>query len=168
MVSVTEHPAVVPLSTTSAKLGVHDYLRKGILPSRGWYRILPVPVACSIMLQHLPVSKEPIAVRCCSPGRGVRGSKSVGIEHLIRFVESPRFRCVFGNALGQYLYNRAAAFPIPIVLAQSVDNVCQRGFMRTLRLVTSTVASRQHEERAPILESYGERECPRFLGRSYR
>ena len=87
MVRVTEHTAVVPLSTMSAKLRVRDHLWTGSLPNSGGCRILAVPAACSIMLRHILRSKESIAVRGYSPCLGVRAGKWAGVKDPSRFGE---------------------------------------------------------------------------------
>ena len=88
MVRVTEHTAVVPLSTMSAKLRVRDHLWTGSLPNSGGCRILAVPAPrSSIMLRHILRSKESIAVRSYSPCSCVRAGKWAGVKDPSRFGE---------------------------------------------------------------------------------
>ena len=120
--------------TVVARLGT--YFRKRILPNWDLYLIVSVPVAYIVIFHYVPMYGAQIAFRNFSPIKGIWGSPWVGFEHVVRFAESFSFWRIFGNTLGLSIYHLAAGFPIPIMLALSLNYARSRAFKKTVQLVT--------------------------------
>lgn len=77
-----------------------------------------------------------IAFKTFHPKKGIWGSPWVGFKHFIGFMNMYNFRSVLLNTIGISVYSLAAGFPIPILLALSINEVTNKRFKKTVQLVT--------------------------------
>jgi putative aldouronate transport system permease protein len=97
--------------------------------------ILP-PLAFIILFQYGPMYGLQIAFKDFNGRLGIWGSPWVGMKHFARFFRDPSFSRILGNTIGLSLYEFIAGFPVPILLALSLNEVRRRGFKKTVQMVT--------------------------------
>ena len=85
---------------------------------------------------YWPMYGIQIAFRNYTPVGGLTGSEWVGLDHIIRFVESHNFWPLLRNTLVLAIYELIAGFPIPIILALALNAVRQKYFSRVVQLIT--------------------------------
>lgn len=85
------------------------------------YLFLLIPIAYIILFNYVPMYGVQIAFRDFSAARGITGSPWVGMKHFIRFFTSPNFSSLIINTLRVSLLNLVLGFPIPIILALSLN-----------------------------------------------
>ena len=105
---------------------------------RNWqlYVLLILPLAWLIVFRYAPMYGAQIAFRQYSPAFGIEGSPWVGIANFVRFFNSPKFEPVIVNTLVISFYSLVAGFPIPILLALSLNQIRTRFFRNTVQMVT--------------------------------
>ena len=86
------------------------------------YLVLILPVAYIIIFRYLPMYGAQIAFRNYRVSKGIWASDWVGLYHFQRFVTSYQFGRVMINTLGINVYQLIAGFPIPIILALSLNS----------------------------------------------
>lgn len=86
------------------------------------YLILLIPVIYIIVFKYVPMYGAQIAFRTYSAKKGFFGSPWVGLYHFKRFFGSYQFIRVVSNTLGISVYMLIAGFPIPILLALSLNS----------------------------------------------
>ncbi|RAP78591.1 sugar ABC transporter permease [Paenibacillus montanisoli] len=77
-----------------------------------------------------------IAFKNFSPVKGISESDWVGLKHFKRFIDSYDFWRIMRNTLTLSLYDLAVGFPLPIVLALSINYANQKAFKKTVQMVT--------------------------------
>ena len=77
-----------------------------------------------------------IAFKNFFANRGILGSPWVGLRHFERFFNSYYFWRLLRNTLGIGLYELLVGFPIPIILALSINEVAHKRFQRFVQNVT--------------------------------
>ena len=105
---------------------------------RGWqlYLLLALPVAWLLIFAYYPMYGAQIAFRDFLPGKPILQSEWIGLENFQRFFESPMFMRLMQNTLGLSLYSLVVGFPIPIVLALSLNQLQTGFFKRTVQMVS--------------------------------
>ena len=105
---------------------------------RNWqlYALLILPVAWLIVFKYVPMYGAQIAFRQYSPAFGIEGSPWVGLANFERFVNSFKFEQVIVNTLVISFYSLIATFPIPILLALSLNQVRTRFFRNSVQMIT--------------------------------
>ena len=105
---------------------------------RNWqlYVLLILPLAWLIVFRYAPMYGAQIAFRQYSPAFGIEGSPWVGIANFVRFFNSPKFEPVIVNTLVISFYSLVAGFPIPILLALSLNQIRTRFFRNTVQMIT--------------------------------
>lgn len=105
---------------------------------RDWqlYALLALPLAYLLIFKYIPLVGAQIAFRDYNFADGIWGSPWVGLENFVRFVESPQFRKVMGNTISLSFYSLIVGFPIPIILALSLNQVRLKFFQRSVQLIT--------------------------------
>lgn len=91
-----------------------------------------------ILFQYGPMYGLQIAFKDFNGLKGIWGSPWVGLKHFVRFLNSPSFWQILGNTVGVSLYELVVGFPVPIILALSLNEVQHRGFKKTVQMVTYT------------------------------
>jgi putative aldouronate transport system permease protein len=105
---------------------------------RRWqlYVLLLLPLAYIIVFHYVPMVGAQIAFRDYSVRGGVWGSEWIGLENFQRFFDSYLFGRLIINTITLGLYTLIAGFPIPIILALSLNQVRNIFFKKTVQMVT--------------------------------
>jgi putative aldouronate transport system permease protein len=105
---------------------------------RGWqlYLLLLLPVAYIIVFHYIPMAGAQIAFRDYTVSKGIWGSDWVGFDNFKRFFNSYLFWRLIKNTVVLGLYQLIAGFPIPILLALSLNQVGWSFFKKTVQMVT--------------------------------
>lgn len=105
---------------------------------RNWqlYALLFLPIVWLIVFRYAPMYGAQIAFRQYSPAFGIEGSPWVGLANFERFFNSPKFEPVIVNTLVLSFYSLIAGFPIPILLALSLNQVKARLFRSSVQMIT--------------------------------
>ena len=105
---------------------------------RNWqlYVLLFLPVLWLIVFRYAPMYGAQIAFRQYSPAFGIEGSPWVGLANFERFFNSFFFKPIIVSTLVLSFYSLLATFPIPIVLALSLNQVKMRLFRNTVQMIT--------------------------------
>ena len=105
---------------------------------RNWqlYVLLFLPIVWLIVFRYAPMYGAQIAFRQYSPAFGIEGSPWVGLANFVRFFNSPKFEPVIINTLVLSFYSLIAGFPIPIILALSLNQVKARLFRSSVQMIT--------------------------------
>jgi multiple sugar transport system permease protein/putative aldouronate transport system permease protein len=104
----------------------------------GWrlYVLILLPLAYLIIFKYVPMYGAQIAFKNYVVTKGIAGSEWVGLKHFERFFHSYDFYRVMRNTILLSVYNLAVGFPIPIILALSLNYVNLRWFKKTVQMVT--------------------------------
>jgi putative aldouronate transport system permease protein len=97
--------------------------------------VLPVILFYALFC-YKPMYGALIAFKDFSPGRGFAGSPWVGLEHFIRFFNSPYFFRLLRNTFLISFYNLLFGFPAPIILALLLNEVRHITFKRATQTIT--------------------------------
>jgi putative aldouronate transport system permease protein len=105
---------------------------------RHWqlYLVFLLPLAYIIIFRYLPMYGAQIAFKDFAAIKGVWGSPWVGLKHFANFIKSPYFGRLIGNTLGISTYYLIVGFPIPIILALSLNEVRSKSFKKAVQMVT--------------------------------
>lgn len=124
------------LQHRKAKRGILWTIRDEL--SRRWqlYLVLLIPITFLIIFSYVPMYGAQIAFRQYTAKGGITGSKWVGMKHFIKFFSSPNFARLIRNTLYISLYGLIAGFPIPVLLAISLNNCDSTKFKKTVQMVT--------------------------------
>jgi len=100
------------------------------------YLFLVLPIAYIITFHYVPMIGAQIAFRDYIPSEGIWGSPWVGLENFKRFFNSYLFERLILNTVILGLYLLVASFPIPIILALSLNQVKSQFFKKTVQMIT--------------------------------
>ena len=89
------------------------------------YLMLLLPILYLAVFRYAPMVGLQIAFKDFQALKGVFGSPWIGLENFLRFFRSFQFRKLIVNTLSISVYSLAAGFPIPIVLAISLNDSSQ-------------------------------------------
>lgn len=85
---------------------------------------------------YYPMYGAQIAFRDFLPGRTILGSEWVGLENFIRFFNSPMFERLLRNTIGLSFYSLLVGFPIPILIALSLNQLRTGVFKRSVQMIS--------------------------------
>ena len=106
-------------------------------PSRlALYLLLLLPVAWLLVFMYYPMYGAQIAFRDFLPGKSITGSDWIGLENFTLFFNSPMFMRLMKNTLWLSFYSLVVGFPIPIILALSLNQLQTGFFKRTVQMVS--------------------------------
>ncbi|MEZ4831174.1 MAG: ABC transporter permease subunit [Caldilineaceae bacterium] len=105
---------------------------------RSWqlYVFIALPVAWLLVFMYYPMYGAQIAFRDFLPGRSILGSEWVGMENFVRFFNSPMFERLLRNTLVLSGYSLVVGFPIPIILALSLNQLRDGFFKRSVQMIS--------------------------------
>lgn len=105
---------------------------------RNWqlYVLLFLPVVWLIVFRYGPMYGAQIAFKQYQPAVGIVGSPWVEFANFERFFNSFKFEPVIMNTLIVSFYSLIAGFPIPIILALSLNQVKNRFFRNSVQMIT--------------------------------
>lgn len=89
-----------------------------------------------IIFHYLPMFGIIIAFKNYVPHKGILGSDWVGFEHFATFMQSPMFWRLIKNTLSLSVYSLIAGFPLPILLALSLNYIKNARFKKTVQTIT--------------------------------
>lgn len=122
----------VPADTQPKKGGVLKKMRK----SWQLYVFLLPALLSLIIFSYAPMYGVILAFKDYNPLDGIWGSEWVGLEHFIRFFNSPYFVQLLKNTLIISIYGLVVGFPIPILLALGLNYVRNMKFKKTVQSIT--------------------------------
>jgi len=104
---------------------------------RRWqlYVLLVLPLAYLITFHYVPMLGAQIAFRDYSVRDGIWGSEWVGLENFQRFFDSYLFERLVINTLALGIFTLGAGFPIPIILALSLNQVRTQFFKKSVQMI---------------------------------
>lgn len=98
--------------------------------------LLCVPALIFIVtFDYGPMYGIQIAFKDYNSRRGIWGSEWVGLEHFLRFFNSPNFWSVLKNTLSISFYSLIASFPFPIFLALIINQLTNEKFKKVVQTV---------------------------------
>ena len=110
--------------------------RKEYLNNWQLYLMLLLPVIWLLVFCYAPMSGIQIAFKDFKIRQGIWGSPWVGFDNFERFFTSYQFFRVLKNTLVISLYSLVASFPLPIVLALSLNVVRKAAYKKFVQMVT--------------------------------
>ncbi|MBM7583370.1 multiple sugar transport system permease protein/putative aldouronate transport system permease protein [Caldicoprobacter guelmensis] len=112
--------------------------RLGMRFSKCWqlYVLFLLPLIYIITFKYVPMYGAQIAFRDYRFTEGIVNSPWVGFKHFERFFRSHEFWKLIKNTVGISLYNLAAGFPFPIILAIMLNYARSERFKKTVQMVT--------------------------------
>lgn len=105
---------------------------------RSWqlYLFLALPVAWLLVFMYYPMYGAQIAFRDFLPGRPIMASEWIGMANFTRFFESPLFMRLMTNTVVLSLYSLVVGFPIPVILALSLNQLRTGLFKRSVQMIS--------------------------------
>jgi putative aldouronate transport system permease protein len=105
---------------------------------RSWqlYLFLALPLAWLLVFMYYPMYGAQIAFRDFLPGQSILGSEWIGLTNFTRFFASPLFVRLIRNTLVLSLYSLVLGFPIPIILALSLNQLRTGIFKRSVQMIS--------------------------------
>lgn len=100
------------------------------------YVMILLPTIYIIVFAYVPMYGAQIAFRDFKTVKGITGSPWVGLKYIERFVNSYQFMTLMKNTLTLSVYSLAASFPIPILLALSLNTIQCQWFRKIVQMVT--------------------------------
>lgn len=129
-----------PLSTQQRQLmqagGRHGGLGRRLLTQWEFYLFLLPAVVYLLIFAYGPMYGLLIAFKDFKPFKGILGSDFVGLKHFNRFFGMSKFPQLIGNTVILSLYSLLAGFPLPIILALSLNASSAKRYARVIQTVT--------------------------------
>ena len=123
------------LADSGARTARRSRLLRELARDYQLHLIIALPVIWFIIFKYLPMYGAQIAFRDFAAAKGIWGSPWVGLDHFQRFFESYLFWRILGNTFFLSIYTLAATFPIPILLALSINNANSRLFRKAVQMI---------------------------------
>lgn len=106
-----------------------------LVRDRQLYLLMLLPMAYLIIFSYVPMYGVQIAFRDYKPLTGITGSEWLGFKHFSVFMGAYNFRNILWNTLVLSLYQMAAGFPVPIILALIFNSLPSKRLMKTVQSV---------------------------------
>ena len=105
---------------------------------RHWqlYLMLVLPLVYLVTFAYIPMLGNVIAFKDFSIRKGIWGSDWVGFKYFINFFQTPDFKNLLINTLVLSFYSIIISFPMPIILAISINSLTSRAFGKTVQMIT--------------------------------
>ncbi|MCM2998143.1 ABC transporter permease subunit [Paenibacillus cellulositrophicus] len=100
------------------------------------YLLVIPPVLFFILFKYLPMANAVLAFKNYQVTKGIWGSTWVGTKYFDMLFNNPQFWTLIKNTLFLSLYQLAATFPIPIILALLLNEVRSLRFKKAVQLIT--------------------------------
>ncbi|TDF98932.1 sugar ABC transporter permease [Paenibacillus piri] len=100
------------------------------------YVIIFLPLLWLIIFHYIPMFGVQLAFKNFRILDGIWGSPWIGMDHFVKFFNSPQFVRVVGNTIIISLYELIAGFPLPIILALALNATLRTKFKQTVQFVT--------------------------------
>lgn len=129
----SQHESVATLKEIKYK---KKNLIKYMLIDYQLYLIILLPLLWLIIFRYYPMYGAQIAFRKFIATEGIWGSPWVGFYHFTRFFNSYKFWDILINTLGLSLYQLIGGFPVPIILALSLNATEKLALKKTVQFAT--------------------------------
>ncbi|QUI25623.1 sugar ABC transporter permease [Vallitalea pronyensis] len=100
------------------------------------YVMFLLPLMYILIFKYYPMLGTQIAFKDYKLSKGIWGSEWVGLDHFLRFFKSYQFNRVVFNTLRLSLYAIIAGFPLPIILAISLNYTRKKTYKKLVQMVT--------------------------------
>lgn len=100
------------------------------------YLLLVIPVVYILVFCYWPLWGAQIAFRDYTVTKGITGSDWVGFKQFAKFFNSYQFERVLSNTVSLSLYSLAVGFPMPIILALSLNIEMHTRFKKVVQMTT--------------------------------
>jgi len=100
------------------------------------YLFISPVIVYFVIFHYFPMYGVQIAFKNFVASKGIWGSPWVGFDHFERFFKSFYFMRLIRNTLGINLYELLVAFPAPLLLALTINEVRQKQFRKLVQTVT--------------------------------
>ena len=93
-------------------------------------------IVITLIFHYLPIYGVQIAFRNYKVRQGIWGSSWVGLQHFMRFFNSPSAATTIINTLTLSLYSMLASFPVAIILALMLNSFRHKRYRKWIQAVT--------------------------------
>jgi ABC-type polysaccharide transport system permease subunit len=127
------------MNQTTSKKSIHHVLfviREEITKRYQLYLLILLPVLYIFVFRYVPMYGAIIAFKKYNIADGILGSPWVGFDNFIKFFHAYDFAQILRNTLGISIYQLAASFPIPILLAIAINSCENKAFKKTVQMAT--------------------------------
>lgn len=101
-----------------------------------FWAIIFVPLLLVFVFNYIPMFGIIIAFEDFSPRKGIMGSDWVGLKYVIQFLTSPSSVRVIRNTFMLGIYQLVFTFPVPIILAVSLNECRNNRVKKFVQLIT--------------------------------
>ncbi len=112
------------------------FIKRVVIRDKWLYLMLMPFLAWYVVFEYYPMYWLQVAFKDYSLFRGISGSKWVGFDNFIAFMDSPYFLRNLKNTFMISFYQLLFAFPAPIILALLLNEVRNKLFKRTIQTLT--------------------------------
>lgn len=111
-------------------------LKRRILRHWQLYLVIALPMLLIFIFSYGPMYGIQIAFRDYIATKGITGSPWVGTQYFETFFKTRQFPRLLGNTIGISLYSLLAGFPVPILLAISLNECGSMRFKKAAQMIT--------------------------------
>lgn len=111
-------------------------LRKRILQNYELYLFLLPAVILLVLFNYLPMYGITIAFKDFKPSLGIIGSPWAGFKYFERFFTMSKFSTILKNTLVISFYTLIAGFPLPILLALTLNSASSTRLKKAVQTIT--------------------------------
>lgn len=117
---------------------MENKIRKPIRKNSIWqfWVIIAIPLVLVFVFSYIPMFGIVIAFKDFSPRKGIMGSDWVGLKYVIQFLTSPSSVRVIKNTFLLGIYQLLFSFPLPIILAISLNECRSKRVKKFLQMIT--------------------------------
>ncbi|MDF2646319.1 MAG: binding-protein-dependent transport system inner rane component [Paenibacillus sp.] len=108
---------------------------KGIKRNWDLYMLILPVIVFFILFEYVPMYGLQIAFKDFFVTKGIWGSPWIGFEHFERFFESFYFWRILTNTFSIGVFQIAAGFPVPILLALMVHEIGRKSFQKWVQTI---------------------------------
>ena len=101
-----------------------------------FWAIILIPLVLVFVFNYIPMFGVIIAFEDFSPRKGILGSDWVGLKYVIQFLTSQSSTKVIKNTFILGIYQLIFTFPVPIILAVSLNECRSRHIKKFVQLIT--------------------------------
>jgi ABC-type polysaccharide transport system permease subunit len=111
-------------------------VKKELLQNSNLYLMILLPLIWLIIFCYGPMGGLWMAFTNFRINTGIFGSKFVGLAHFVKFFKSPSFLPLLRNTFLINIYSLAFGFPIPVILALSLNMSRNQSVKKTVQMIT--------------------------------
>lgn len=106
--------------------------------AKGWqlYLIILLPLLFLIIFRYVPMYGIVLGFKQYYVTKGILGSPWVGLKHFDYFFQSPLLSRLLINTVSISIYSLLAGFPMPIILALSLNEIRNLAFKKSVQMIT--------------------------------